>query len=195
MNRRTTALIIILSLVSALLIFLAFTPQKPKTKTYAPVKKPTITARPVEKIATVFFSQREITAHKNTPTTIDFMVDTHGKPITGVQIELLFNPRQISQVKLSAPLPDSFFGKQSDYIILFSEVNPLVGKASYAIAVLPTKESKSGAGVIGRLTFSLVSSENAQITFGENTLVTRENETESVLKNTIPLTITASATK
>ncbi len=193
MPKKTTILILILAAVTGILLFLAISEtKKPQTpsRPVAPTKKP------VEKTAKVFFSPQNLDLSSGTasPTSsVDIMVDTGKAAIAGVQAELAYDPKALSNVRL-VPATDqsSFFGSTS--VVLFNEASQQTGRISYAIAISPGGNARKGVGKIATLTFQKAfnAPSATQVAFLDKTLVTILGENESVLKESIPLNITLS---
>jgi hypothetical protein len=195
MPRKTTILILILAAVTGLLLFLAVTegrkPQPPKQETAVPVKEP------VQKTARVFFSPQNIDLSSGAATpasTVDLLIDTGGQEIVGVQIEIQYDPQSLSNLRLTPALDQvSFFGPSA--VVLFNEANPATGRISYAVAISPNEQAKTGIGKVAAVSFSKAF--NAQgttsIRFLDKTIVTILGENESILKESLPLNVTLSA--
>ena len=127
--------------------------------------------------------------------TVEIMVDSGGQNITGVQVELQFDPKALASVKL---LPEanatSFFG--STVSVLFNDVNTQTGRISYATAIPPGGTPKKGVGKIATLNFQKAygAPSSTQIVFLDKTLVTVLGANQSALKATVPLNIVLSQT-
>jgi hypothetical protein len=194
MHKQTIILIVVLALVTGVLIFLAVTNQNIlKTNNTGTVP----TTASVQKTAKVFFNPAsvDLSAATATPTSsVDIFVDSGGEPISGVQAEMQYDPKAITNVKI-IPAADltGFFGAGST--IPFNEVNQTTGRISYAIGISPTENGKTGVGKIGTMTFQKTPGTTLVATgvnFLDKTLVTKLNVNESLLKETTPLTITLS---
>lgn len=193
MPRKTTILILILATVTAVLLFLAISegkkPQAPKTS-ITPTKKQVI------KTARVFFSPQNIDLSSGTalPTSsVDLLVDTGSQEIVGVQVEAQYDPKSLSNLKLTPALDAaSFFGPGA--VVLFNDVNQTTGRISYAVAISPQEKTKEGIGKIATVSFSKAFSAQGitTISFLDKTIVTILGENESVLKESVPLNITLS---
>jgi len=200
MPKKTTLLILFLSALTGMLLYLALQTDKRIQKLPQALPKSVRIHFPtpaVEKTATVYFSQPSLTVNSqnSTPTAVDIMTDTGASKITGVQVELAFDPQVISSISLSPPHDDtSFFGPVSNFFVLFNETDLKTGKITYAIGISPQTKPLQGTGKIGTLTFSLKKSFSSQtvLSFTPKTLVTKEGVGESILKSTTPLTITIS---
>jgi hypothetical protein len=191
MPKKTTILIAVLAIVTAVLLFLAITQG---TKQLNNNQTATPTPHVVEKTAKVFFNPQnvDLAGGSATPESVDIMVDTGTGEAAGVQAEMQFDPKALTNVKL-VPASDAsgFFGAGAN--VLFNDVNPTTGRISYAIAIAPSQNSHKGVGKIATLTFqrSLNATGSAtKINFLDKTLVTVLGENESVLNEALPLNIT-----
>lgn len=185
MPKKTTLLIVILAVVTGLLLFLALvSTQSPGLKTNVPEKKL------VEKTAKVNFSPQAFSL-TDAAGAVDINVDTGGGDITGVQAEMQYDTKALTNVKL---LPDvsgeSFFGPRA--VVLINEVNTATGRISFVIAINTGDEPRKGTGKIATLTFRKAPNAPAstQVNFLDKTLVTKLGVEESVLKETMPLNVT-----
>ncbi|HVT00964.1 MAG TPA: hypothetical protein VHE53_01880 [Patescibacteria group bacterium] len=195
MPKKTTILIVILALVTGVLLFLAISEgqkQNNQTTQVAP------TVKPVEKTSKVFFSPQNIDLSTNTASTtpsVDLMVDSGGSDIAGVQAELQYDPKEITNVKvLPASDATGFFGAGAN--VLFSDIDPTTGRISFAIAISPNQKGIKGVGKIATVTFSKAfgaTTPTTTINFLDKTLVTQLGQTQSVLKEASPLNITLSS--
>jgi hypothetical protein len=196
MPKKTTILIIILAAVTGILLFLAVSeggkPQSQETSTAPTLKE-------VPKTATILFSPQTIDLSSGTATptsSVDILIDTGGSEVVGAQLEMQYDPKSLSNVRL-IPGNDanSFFGP--NVVILFNDVNLTTGRISFAIAIPPQETTKKGIGRIASLNFSRAF--NAQgtttISFLDKTLVTILGEDESILKETVPLNIILTQTQ
>jgi hypothetical protein len=189
MHKQTIILIAVLAVVTMILIYLAVINQNIlKTNTTKAVP----TQAPVQKTAKVYFNPSTISATTGTIESADIMVSS-DTPVAGVQAEMQYDPKAITNVKITPDVDSTaFFG--SDSTILFNDVTATTGRISYAIAISANGTGKSGSGKIGTITFTkaLGATTSTQIKFLDKTLVSQLNVTESVLKDTMPLTITFS---
>lgn len=197
MHKQTIILIVVLALVTGILIFLAISNQNLLKTNLSNTNIPTGIV--VQKTAKVFFSPENIdlsSAVASPTSSVDIMVDSGGQPIAGVQAEMQYDPKAISNVKIiPAADPTGFFG--SNATILFNDVNAQTGRVSYVIAISPSENGKNGIGKIGTITFTKTPgalTPSTAINFLDKTLVTRLNVNDSVLKEATPLNITLSKT-
>ncbi len=197
MPKKTTLLIVVLAIVTAVLLFLAINQSGKQNN--PPQVSTTPTETPVVKSAKVFFNPTNIdlsAGSSATPTSVDIMVDSGGQDIAGVQAELEFSPQALTNVKL-VPAADAtgFFGTGAN--VLFNDVYPTTGRISFAIAIGPTQSGKKGVGKIATLTFQKgfgATTSATTINFLDKTLVTIPDRGESALKDASPLNITLTST-
>lgn len=193
MPKKTTLLIIILAVATTVLVILAITSEQTKKPDVAqkPSVAPTIA---VVKSTTISFAPALIDASGSTPVSVDILADTSTDEISGVQVELTYDPKAITNVKIAAPLDASLFGSVGKYAVLFSEVDPALGRVSYAAAIKPNQKGISGAGKVATVTFQKATTAllpvQTFIRFVNKTMVTKSGVSESVLKQTTPLEIT-----
>lgn len=196
MPKKTLILIITLFFLTSLLLYLATREgkfiEKQKPVVQIPVKKQ------VNKDSVIFFSPSVLNMdNKNSATSssVDVFINSGINKVTGVQLEMSFDPKIIYNIIIKAPDDANFFGKTENYIVLFKDVDMKNGRLSYALAITPSQTAKSGTGKVATLTFKLNKatpvSKTAQtnIDLLNKTLVTGDNAYESLLKQVTPLTI------
>ena len=191
MPKKTTILILILAIITGVLIFLAVRNDKTQeivVKPNLPTVKPTPVVTPT---ATLSFSVANLdlsTVAINTQT-VDILIDTNGKPVFGTQIELSYDPKVFYNVSI-LKTPDSFFGP--DAVVLINNVDSSQGRVSYAVALSSSGSEKIGKGVVATLSFSVnkfAGVSNSSITFLPKSTVTSLQTSDSILNQTIPLSV------
>lgn len=199
MPRKTTILIVILAVVTAILVILAVTSEQ--TKKYIPTPKasPTPSKTAVVPTTILSFDPSTINVVSSSVPPADIIADTGAEGITGVQVELLYDPKVLTNVKIIPPADQSLFGTGgTGYTVLFNEVKPELGRISYAIAINQTQKPAQGIGKIGTLSFQKVFgaavSTDTFVRFVDKTMVTKLGESQNVLKQANPLTVTFQAT-
>jgi hypothetical protein len=118
---------------------------------------------------------------------IDVTIDSHVNEITAVQIELQYDPKALTNVKIES----GDFLKQS--IQLINDVNATAGRITYAIGITPAQRPVRGAGIVAKITFTKLPRTTAQqteIKLLPTSLVTSSGIDKSVLKLTKNTTIT-----
>lgn len=194
LNLPRKTLILIAVLVTIAVFLLAVAISMTSSNRAVTVTNTSVTPTPaVEKTASVSFSPAslDLSASGTTSAIINIMASSGKTPVTGVQVEIKYDPTVISQVKMLPPdTNESLFGDSSSYINLFTD-SKTPGSFVYALAINLDGTPKSGAGSVGKISFTVNKSKpSTQISFGPKTLVTAKTTQQSVLNPpSIPLTI------
>lgn len=184
---RTLVLIGILITLAIVLLGIAIKLSGGNPKNLLPgTIKPTPT---IEKTASVTFSPTTIDVASGSGTA-EIIATTGKNPITGVQIELLYDPTVITNIKLTPPdATNSLFGAPGTYTNLFTDNKP--GDLTFAVAISLNAQNVTGSGSVGTITFNTIpgSKTETQITLGPKTIVTSTATAGSILNTATPLTI------
>ncbi len=197
MPKRTLLLILALAGVTVLLIYIALsqnsnnnaqTAAKLPSKTISQTKTAFNTAQTV-----LSLSPNSLTISANaTSSAVNLIANTNTNSISGVQIELAYNPTKLTDVSISS---GSFFPNPS---VLLNKIDKINGRMFYAI-VLPAGEKNGikGNGIIATINFKslMTPGEQTQIKFFPKTLVIAPNINKSLLKETNGATIIAPQSK
>lgn len=193
MRPKVLLFIIILAAVTAVLVFFAVrTTRKPVEEEPRPTGA---VYTPAPKTTTVYFDPQslDLTTTTASASSVDLVVDTSSDKISGVQVDLYFDPDVITDIAIIPPSDqESFLGTSAQYRVLINELNLEEGVLSYTVAHNPRVAPVTGIGKIGTVTFSVdrnVLQSSTQITFGERSSVSKIGVYDTVLKNTTPLTI------
>ena len=113
------------------------------------------------------------------------LINTQTDKVTGVQLELKYDPAVIENLKIN---PGSFF---TSPITLISRVDATNGRISYVIVLAPQEIAKSGSGVVATLGFNSSAKVPTQtsIQFLPKSLVTAQGIKQSVLSAVTPAQI------
>ena len=177
MSKRTLFLIFALFIITSVLLVLAlYTPSNPK---------PTLTVTvPKETVEQTVLSFGEPVATSSSLAALSYSIPvniTTGKnKVTAVQLEMQYDPKILTNVVVT---PGVFF---KNPVILLNQIDAKTGRISYAFGINPTDQAVMGQGIIATLTFGTKTTalEQTQILFLPKTLVTAENISEPVLKQT-----------
>ncbi len=200
MPKKTTILIIVLVLFTAGLIYIAV-----KTEQQVPPKVPSETITEEEALnliptinpqTQISFSPAVLNIFENPQTSysVDVAVNTNGQSISGIQLELSYDPEILTDFTIN-PAKNNLFGQNP--VVLINSVDPELGRASLAIALGGiTADEVSGTGNIATVTFSTNSTKklSTQISILPKTTVRSLQSTNSLLQNATPLNIILSAT-
>lgn len=179
MPKRTLYLIIILFLVALGLMFIA------QATPYPNIPQPNIVTMPTPPVAqtVILFDQTSMsTASANPLYSLPVIIQTGKNLVTGVQLELAYDPKIITNVSIQQ---GSFF---SNPVVLLNNIDIEAGRISYALGIRPQDSAKKGEDIVATLTFRAKASTptTTTISFLPKTLVTAEGVSQSVLKSANP---------
>lgn len=195
MSQKTLLLIGILVLVTLGLVYAAVSSQNSKsptnnttsdTNTVSPSKSSGTMEQSGPKVSTIYFDPETTRANSAT-----VMIDSGIQKITGVQLEMNFDPNALSNITFTIP-SDSILGKEGNYTVLYDKVDYQKGKATYAAGISLSTPSFPGTGKVVTVSYTIKPGANlpTKLSFvNKRTLVTQSNITTSVLKDTRNLTI------
>lgn len=184
MPKRTLALIIFLVVATVGLVLLSVY-NKPSGPGEETVRTP---AAPIYAQTTITLSAPiESSASGMYETSVE--VNTRSNKITAVQLEMSYNPQELSNVDI---IPGAFF---TDPVILLKKVDEVTGRISLAIGIQPGGTAVNGTGSVASVTFEPVSGiSSSSINFIDKTQVSAESELKSVLKSTTGVTFNLPST-
>jgi len=186
-SRRTLLLIVGLIAITGLLIYLAVQPpQLNKTTQITPTKAP---------VAFTTLSLQPISS--SSAKQINVTIDTHQNTVTGVQLEIAYDPTVLTNVAI---IPGDFFPQSFE---LIKNIDTTNGRISYALAIPPTGKAKMGQGTIAIISYSILpnplagstgspqagSGSTTTLSFLPKTQVSQLGTIESVLKSTSSYTL------
>ena len=181
MSKRTILLIVILTVITAGLLILAVSSQHQEVPQVANTS-PTPTIAP----ATAVLSLNENTQAASGLKAVDLTVNSGASKVTGVQIELAYDPNVLTNVTVT---PGTYI---ADPVVLFNRVDQKNGRISFAEGIAPTGTAVTGSGVAATIKYSVlpgVTGSTTTLHFLSKTLVSAEGVTTSVLKSTSDLTL------
>jgi len=171
---KTLGLIIFLALITGLLVYIALLPQKGLQEN--PSTQEVSKENEAEEDTILSIEPAEGNTNRNRVYNVN--IDTGKNKVTGVQLELSYDPSVLRNVEISSLdfLPES--------IELLNNIDVNNGRISFALTLPPDENAVSGIGSIAQIKFN-VSSQSAFPTFIEfmpKTEVSAQNITSSVLK-------------
>ncbi len=187
MSKKTLALISGLIVVTILFVALAVTQNKKASVKQTVLANPTPTP----------FAQSVLTLSPNPATltngagTVNVMLSTAMNEVTAVQLELQYDPKVITNVKVT---PGSFF--TNPLIFPFNKTDAVNGRVSYSIGIQPSQNALKGEGTVATISFSKVPGTTAgetQLTLLPKSLVSARGVEQSVLKSSQSTTVMLSA--
>lgn len=178
MPKRTLYLIIVLFLVSVGLMFIAASTPYPNK-----VPQPNIVTIPTPPVAQtiLLFGNLSMATDSAKPLySIPIIIQTGKNFVTGVQLELFYDPQIITNVSIAQ---GPFF---SNPVVLLNSIDSDNGRISYALGINPQDSGKKGEDIAATVTFKakVASPTATSITFLPKTLVTADGISQSVLKST-----------
>jgi len=190
MPKRTIILITVLTVLTAILVFLAI---KNEQKRQSPESQdtPVVVNQKPEKTALLVFSPTEVVLSGSQAASVEISIDTKQYKVDGVQLDLLYDPEVLTNVQLTVP-QQNFFGGPGDVNNFINEVDAQRGRVTYYLGISPTLTSKQGKGVIAELSFTRNPSTDATesaIEILDKSMIVEEKSHESVLATPSPLHI------
>lgn len=177
MPRKTLALLVGLILVTVILFIIALQTGKNMPP---PGEKTLAQATPTPDVAhtTLTMSPDIAEVVSGRQSSVDVLIDTSDNEVTAVQLELLYDPTMLSNVKVSSgPLfPNP--------LVLIDKNDRTTGRYTYAYGVQPNQSRVTGQGVVATITFTArgVAGRQSQIIMQPTSLVTATGVAGSVLK-------------
>lgn len=193
MPTRTTILIVVLTLFTTGLVVysLILDSRKPVAKT---TSSPTPTVmQPIEKTARLTFSPDvyTISTVASSSGTVDIVLDTGNHNVTGVQLEMQYDPQVLTSVTFATPSSSIWDQENTPVVELFKNIDQGTGRISYLTGIDKDAEAISGTGTVLTLQFRMnpASTTSTVITMLDKSLVMQENSIESVLNEKGTFTI------
>jgi hypothetical protein len=187
MPRKTLALLVGLVLVTIILFVIALQTGKQAPK----MDQAKVQATPTPDVAHTILtmSPELVQVASGKVGSVDVMIDTSDNEVTAVQLELLYDPTVLTNVKVvSGPaLPNPN--------VLINKNDPATGKYTYAYGVQPNQPTVKGTGVVAKITFTArgTAGKQSQIILQETSLATARGVAGSVLKSGTGATIVISS--
>lgn len=175
LTKRTTLIILFLLLLTIGVVYTAITPSRKTTA--GPTPTPIPPALQANSVLAIVDKDASGSSQKQA----EVMLTTGPNKVTGVQVELTFDPSVVGNVTLS---PATFFNQPT---VLLNKVDATNGTISYAIAIQPTDSGKSGSGPVALISYTLLQGTNSAknlFVFSPKTVVTAEGTLDTVLKET-----------
>lgn len=178
MPRKTLILIIGLIIVTIILFIIALRTGDRQTSIQT-MQTPTIQPSPTPVAHTILtLSPNPVNVSSTKQGAVDVMIDTSDNKVTAIQLELMYDPLVVSNVKVvpGRLLPNA--------VVLIDKNDIKTGRITYAFGIQPNQPTVSGQGEVATITFTARGTIGTQssLTLLPTTLVTAQGITESVLK-------------
>lgn len=186
MSKRTLGLIVALFIISVVLVLVSLS-QNTTSDVSLPKKSAVIPTPKVNAQTTLSFSPSSLILDSkvSTQSALDVVIDSGENKITAVQIELVYDPKLLTNVNIQQ---GSFFPSAVE---LIKQIDTTKGRVTYALGLQPTQNAKAGTGVVARLIFApkLPNGEQTVVQFLPKSVVTAEGVVQTVLKSTANATV------
>lgn len=184
MPRKTLALLVGLILVTIILFIIALQTGKNQSNKM-PQGQTLATPTPDIMHTTLAMSPEMVQVASGGIGTDDVMMDTSDNQVTAVQLELMYDPTMLSNVKVTV-------GKDfPNPVVLIDKNDPTTGKYTYAYGVQPGQKTINGKAIAAKVTFTARGAlgKQSQIIMQPTTLVTARGVAGSVLKKSTGATV------
>lgn len=142
--KRTVLLVIILLIIASLLLFYAISINPTKKQTSIPNPSKIIPTIPTKSPAetSLIITPELKTVKENEVFNLNIQIDTGTNQITGVQLEIAYDPDILTDVKIDK---GTFFPNPN---ILLNNIDNETGRISYALVIPPATSPLSGTGTV-----------------------------------------------
>ncbi|GIW61968.1 MAG: hypothetical protein KatS3mg089_0820 [Patescibacteria group bacterium] len=151
MSKKTFALIVILLILTIILLAIALFRSETPSSQPPTISRPTPspTEKPVGN-TTLRLSPNPVypTIGTNSATTVAVEIDTGIDRVTGVQLEIAYDPRVLTNMEIK---PGDFFSNPT--VLPVGGINTKTGRITFAVVPSKIGESRTGKGTVALLTF------------------------------------------
>jgi len=187
MPKKTLALISGLVVVTIVLFIIALRAGQQSSAPSIPPAQETQPTAMVPAHTVLQLSPNPLTVAPGQVGHVAITMDTSDNNVTAVQLELGYDPRIISNVKVtSGPL-------FTNPVVLIDKNNPTTGRYTYAFGITPSGSPVTGTGVVATVTFTTLPGavgKDMQLGLLPTSLVTARGVAQSVLKSTTGTVLT-----
>lgn len=191
MPRKTLALIVGLVLVTIVLFFIALQTGQKQMKQQKIQDQMQAQVSPTPDVAhtVLAMSPNPVEVGSGKTGSVDVTIDTADNNATAVQLELLYEPTMISNVKV---VSGTFFPNAA---VLLNKNNLQTGRYTYAFGIQPGQKPVKGKGIVAKITFVTKGTigKQSQIVLQPTSLVTARGVASSVLKEGSGTTVVISS--
>lgn len=190
LKNKTPILVLFLLLITGILVYMALSPKRgPGTETQN--ISPAAQANTKLSVASApYLSEEEISTTSAKTYLIDVNADTGENAITGVQLELNYEPKDLNVIDI---LPGDLI---KEAVTVLKKIDKTNGTISYAIATPLGAKGVKGSGVVAKIKFQapLDLSKTIGFSFDGKTVVTTDATTDDVLRETVDSSFTLNPT-
>ncbi len=178
MPRRTLALISGLVAVTVVLFIVAIRSNQQQQQQVPQITQQPVPTSPAHSVLSL--SPTTVNVAPGEAGSADVIISTSDNQVTAVQLELSYDPKAISNVKVvSGPL-------FSNPIVLINKNNVNTGQLTYAFGITPSGNPVNGIGPVATISFvakNVPPDTKTQLTLLPTTLVTARGVKDTVLKS------------
>lgn len=114
---------------------------------------------------------------------VDINIDTDKNEVTGVQLELVFDPKILTKVNIA---PGDFLKNPT---VLIKNIDTKSGRITFVLGNKPGEKAVKGKGTVAVISFSKLSQQQTNIDFLPHTAVSAPGYNQSVLRETVSAVI------
>lgn len=189
MPKKTLALITGLVLVTVVLFVIALrssqqSTQNPVTTTPATDTKPTVSMAH----SVLSLSPDSVKVLPGASGSVDVIIDSSDNEVTGVELDIAFDPKQITNVKVTPKelFQDAVTQTKDSFNINSNQT----GRFRFAFAKATARASFKGSGTVASISFTAKSTNGtSKLTLLPTTLITANGVADSVLKEATGATV------
>lgn len=184
MSKKTVGLILGLVILTVVLLAVALRPVFFKPSGDSP-QEVSLTVTPTPPAYTLLSLSPNPVTTTAAGGNVEVVIDTKENSVTGVQLELSYDPAVLTNVTLT---PGEFFPNATT---LLDSVDTATGRVTYALVITPAQTPVKGQGVVARINFNVLpgATGETQIELMPKTEVTQQGIGPSVLKEASGTTV------
>jgi hypothetical protein len=186
MSGKTILLIVGLCVLTIALVVLAVKMNKTTPSTQDQASAPTPT--PIAHTVLSFSPQTTtVSSASSSAQSLDIMINANGDPVSGIQLELSFDPKVITLKTLT---PGTFL--PNSLTLLPAKIDNVNGTATLIFAKTPSQKPQNGSGLAASLTYTIkpgVTASQTQIKILPKSEISGTGMKDSVLKSEDTATI------
>lgn len=186
--KRTLYLILLLVIITAALLYLAFAGSSPQMKNNRPNQSHVSYApTPPVALSTLTLLPRLLNVTDQSAQVMQIMIATDTNKVSGIQLEISYDPSIIGNFTIT---PGSFLPNAT---LLINKRDSLKGRVTYAFALPLGAKGVSGSGVVASIQFTPTGvAKQTTINLLNTSIVSAQGVSSSVLKTAAGATITFS---
>lgn len=172
-RNQTPLLILLLTIITGFLVAIALAPKKPSVTPQPSEKQEIVT--PAETVLSFESTSQPTSAFQS----VNVVADSGSNKVTGIQLELFYDPKIISNVTLA---PGTFIPEPVE---LLNKVDSVNGRVTYVVGVPIGGSGVSGKGTVATISYDEIGEKGklTEIKFLPKTLVAIEGYSSSALKS------------